>query len=72
MNTPDWPMQNPRVIIVGRGERILPMSEPRTSSLVRRALEAVGQVCGDHLTYFHNQGGENDEWGRDNTNMSFL
>ncbi|HLI05002.1 MAG TPA: NAD(P)/FAD-dependent oxidoreductase [Ktedonobacteraceae bacterium] len=31
-----------RVIIVGRGERVLPMSEPRTSSLVRRALEKEG------------------------------
>ncbi len=31
-----------RVIIVGRGERVLPMSDPRTSSLVRRALEREG------------------------------
>ena len=23
-------------------------------------MDAVGQVCGDHLAFFHNQGGEND------------
>lgn len=31
-----------RVVIVGRGERVLPMSDPRTSDLVRRALEKEG------------------------------
>ena len=23
-------------------------------------MDTLGQVCGDHLAYFHNEGGEND------------
>lgn len=34
--------EHTRVILVGRGGRVLPMSDPRTSALVRRALEKEG------------------------------